>query len=272
MKVSVHTATFMSQNDWQKYGSTEDMIAMLSKLGFDGIEAVVGPTGRGREHFSFKEYNKAARKKLKEFADSKGIEIVMLSPYSHFGDPDPVIREREVSNYKECLTLAYDLGVDKTRFELGVYSKEGRQEQVQRGLECLKECTAVAEDLGITLVLDNHARVPITENVNVIESLGSPDCLKMNVDCGNAHEAGDNYINAARKWGGSLIVHTHVKDSNKVGDRWIPSDVGGGETDIMGFVRALNDVGYDGFFSIEHFGLYPEKTLPKELEYLRKIE
>jgi sugar phosphate isomerase/epimerase len=272
MKVSVHTATFMAQQDWQKYGSTEDMITLLSKLGFDGIESVVGPTGRGREHFSFKEYNKVARKKLKELADSKGIKIVMLSPYCHFGDPDPVVREKEVSNYKGCLTLAHDLGVDKIRIELGVYSKEGYQEQVRRGLECLKKCMVVAEDLGITLVLDNHVRVPISENVKAIESLGSPDCLKMNVDCGNAHEAEDDYINAVRRWGRSLIVHTHVKDSIKVGDRWRPSDVGGGETDIRGFVRALNDVEYDGFFSIEHFGPYPEKTLPKELEYLKNIE
>jgi len=270
MKVSVHTATFLQQDDWQKYGTTEDMISLLAKLGFDGIEVVVGETGRKRKHFSPKDYSKAARKKLREFADSKEIEIVILSPYCRFGDPDPAVREREVSNYKEYLALARDLGVDRTRIELGVYSREGYQQQVQRGLECLKECMTVAEDLGITLALDNHSRVSIAENVKIIGSLGRPECLKMNVDCGNAHEAGEDYINAVRKWGG-LIVHTHVKDSTKVGDRWQPADVGKGETDIRGFVRALKGVGYEGYFSIEHFGPNPEKTLPEELEYLRKI-
>ena len=54
---------------------------------------------------------------------------------------------------------------------------------------------AVAEDLGITLTLDIHSRVPIAENVKVIESLGGP-----------------------RKWGRSLVVHTHVKGSLRAGD------------------------------------------------------
>lgn len=272
--------------------TVEEQITMAANWGFDGIELVGDPEfGLFPLHF-----DKTTRKKLKEFIASKGLETPLYSPRVSLGKPDPVARLQELQVYKSCVDLAVDFDIKLVRWEGGFYSPDVPYYRVYNAAkEALRTCQRMAEDAGVTLAVDNHFFAPISENVRLIEELGNPSCLKMNIDCGNAGVMRDDYIGAVRSWG-KLVVHTHLKDFRRLTPltrimnnysigverntwhyqtierlEWVP--IGEGEVDVKGFVAALKEGGYRGYLSVEDFS--PKKnreaSTRRGLAYLRKI-
>jgi len=297
IKVGLMMCTF--HEGW--YGpnppSFEEVVSMAADWGFEGIE----PTGPA--YLSPPDYDRAARKKVKELVESKGLVISNLCPYMNFSSPSLFVRKKEVIFYKDYIDLAVDLDVKILRLEVASEIRLGElgpvnyarefQKQWEWGKECIKECAKKAEDVGVTLALDNHWFAPIEENARMIEELGSPECLKINIDIGNAAVQGEDYIDAARRFSKS-VVHTHVKDFRKLvpailtpdvvtGERciwsvcqvqrihWVP--VGDGEVDVKGFVKVLKDIGYNGFISLEDFhgkGPWKDAAIKKSVAFLKK--
>lgn len=299
MKISWWLGSFTPEWYMAKAPTVEEQISMASELGFDGVELT-------QQTIDPSNSDKAARKRVKELIESKGLEKPMYTPGTDFYDPSPAKRRKELIFYKDCIELAVDLDIDIVRWEGGLPWRGGGAEWLGPAVvaryadcyrwakECLGECAKMAKDAGVTLAVDNHFFSPISENARMIEEFGSPEYLKMNVDCGNAEVMRDDYIGAVRKWR-SLIVHTHNKDLIRLSPitrtvdtysdvgpniwhyqvierlQWVP--IGEGEIDIKGFVKALKEVGYNGFLSIEDFSAASirKESLQKGIKYLRKL-
>jgi len=291
MKVSMWAGGFSREWYMDKAPSVEEQIKMVADLKFDGIELTSA-------HVNPLSCSRAERKKIRGLIESKGLEKPMYTPSTNFYNPSEDERRKEIKYYGECIKLAVDLDIGIVRWEGGMPWPGGGREwmgvtSVARYADCyqwakdsLNQCAKMAEDAGVVLAVDNHFFAPISENARMIEELGSPKCLRMNVDCGNAEVMKDDYIGAVRKWG-KLIVHTHNKDLKRLSPitrnidtysdigpniwhyqvierlMWVP--IGEGEVDIKGFVKALKDVGYNGSLSIEDFS-----TASLRREYLRK--
>lgn len=135
-----------------------------------------------------------------------------------------------------------------------------RSEAVFTIAEKLHEPLRVAEDHGVTLLLEPHG--PVTGTIDgtseLLERIDSP-ALGLNLDSGNCWLAGTDPVEYVRTFG-DRIQHVHWKD---LGAEWEERRgsifgcgmstiaVGSGEIDIDGVFRALVDAGYDGHSTLE---------------------
>ena len=126
--------------------------------------------------------------------------------------------------------------------------------------EKLHEPLKVAEDHGVTLLLEPHG--PITGSIDgtsaLLERIDSP-ALALNFDSGNSWLAGMDPVEYVKTFG-EKIQHVHWKD---LGAEWeekrgtifgcgmSPIAVGTGVIDIEGAFRALEAAGFDGYSTLE---------------------
>jgi sugar phosphate isomerase/epimerase len=74
------------------------------------------------------------------------------------------------------------------------------------------------------------------------------------------------------------IVHTHAKDGIKLPDengnkRWKEMPLGEGNVNFPEYLRALKEIGYNGFYTIEReVGETPEVDIIKARDFLRALE
>lgn len=138
-----------------------------------------------------------------------------------------------------------------------------RDEAVLLVAEKLHEPLRVAEDHGVTILLEPHG--PLTGTIDgtaaILERAASP-ALGLNLDTGNSWLAGTDPVEFVKTFG-SLIQHVHWKD---LGAEWEPRRgqvfgcgmstiaVGSGAIDIAGVFSALESAGFDGHSTLEVAG------------------
>jgi len=274
----------------------EDTVKKFAEYGFDGIELEVGSP-----RLPAWEIQRA--KKIKELCESEGLEISNLAPQTFFityGGPYNTMKE--LLNVKACCEMASAIDVPYVRVQIIAYTftwlpkLEGRSvptldEQYSQGVSTLAKAVKIAEDIGVTLGLDNHFSLKVTDHLRIVKEINSPN-LKLFLDVRNAIDNGEDPISVARECG-ELLVHTHVKDALRgVGGRLQAAEFRYAETgelgDVIGvpvgmgniinwanYLKTLKSIGYKGFLSIEgaHVSpLYPPFECSRiGMEYLRKI-
>ena len=104
---------------------------------------------------------------------------------------------------------------------------------------------------GIKLCLEQHG--PLTDTIDgigdIMDRLGNPDSLGVNLDTGNSWLGGTNPVDLAKKYH-DKIYHIHWKD---LGPEWLPKrgtifgcgfstiEVGTGCIDVAGVIEVLKD-------------------------------
>lgn len=135
-----------------------------------------------------------------------------------------------------------------------------REEQIFTIAEKLHEPLKVAEDYGVTILLEPHG--PVTGTIDgtsaLLERIDSP-ALALNFDSGNSWLAGTDPVEYVRTFG-ERIQHVHWKD---LGPEWESKRgtifgcgmssiaLGTGLIDIEGAFRALEAAGFDGYSTLE---------------------
>jgi sugar phosphate isomerase/epimerase len=265
----------------------EEMIFKAAELGFDGIDL-----DAARPHLSPLDYDTNSAKKVKELAESRGLSISNLLAVTDFCNPSPSTREHELLALKAVMELAVAMDVELvstaiiSAFTWGSFPQvPGRPysllAQYAHGVECVKEAVKIAEDLGVTLFLDNHLFLLVRDNLQIVKKIGSPN-LKISIDAGNCIRNGEDLLEAAKACG-SLLVHGHVKDPIVIGKGSRADEIkthtviGEGCINWEAYLKTLKDIGYKGFMAVEtltpkfFLGLADWETVEKGLKYLRKI-
>lgn len=135
-----------------------------AEMGFNGIEATVL-----KPHLSPLIYRtKASRKKLKEFLQSKGLEISDLDQRSALSIPYPKMREHELIVFDSLCQMAVDLDCNIVKVDQAgatMYADPNIPWPEQRAwlLEGLKGCAEIAQDYGLKCGLHNHANTTVRE-------------------------------------------------------------------------------------------------------------
>ncbi|MEJ5867013.1 sugar phosphate isomerase/epimerase [Pseudokineococcus sp. 5B2Z-1] len=138
-----------------------------------------------------------------------------------------------------------------------------REESVFSVLEKLHEPLRVAEDHGVTILLEPHG--PCTGDPDVVEEIlerAASSALALNLDTGNAWLGGADPVEYVRRFG-SLVRHVHWKD---LGAEWeerrgqvfgcgmSTTPLGEGLVDVRGVFEALVGAGFDGATTLEIAG------------------
>jgi len=156
VKTCLHSVSYLGVWRGQTPLSVDDFLVKAKDLGYEGVMLVAK-----RPHVSPHDYDKAARKKLKERIESLGLTLVALAGYTDFtaGIDKPGIPNAEIQAawVGEIAELASDLGTNMVRIFTG-YERPGvgYDKQYAEVVSGLKMAGKLAAEHGVTLVVQNH--------------------------------------------------------------------------------------------------------------------
>ncbi len=255
---------------WREYGLTEaGIFEQLKQCGFDWIDYDFSVVNQ--ETWSAAEPEKWASC-LKRALSEAGLEpnLAHISGFNPLYDGERVV---------QAVRCAGALGVKKVVVPLGWAKDNARREYEEQNHEYLKRLLAVAGDIGVTLLIEHsgswleaqYAHHAI-ELIRMIEKLGQPPLLKVNLNIGKLGVAeikphseirllGDRIANVdlSDNFGGMpLAVHREREDL--------------GLAPMMGYIdydrvmQGLKDAAYAGDFNLR---MDMPRVFPKESLYCK---
>jgi len=224
----------------------EDFIEEVYRMKLDGVELTLYwlPSMEG-----------IYLRELKRFALFRGLPIYAAGTSCNFCQPEVKEREKQIAEMKKWVDVAQELGAPCLRI-FGGRVPEGHTEAqaTQWAIEALKSCTDYAEDKGVVLALENHGGVTMKADnlIKIVKEVNSK-WLAITLDVGNYR--GEIYDEIAKTAPYAVNVHARQREDTGL--------------DYTRIKSILEQVGYNGFVSIEYEGKEPAKTgVPKEAKYL----
>jgi hexulose-6-phosphate isomerase len=198
--------------------------------------------------------------------DEAGLEIPSVCGKVHWkmplSDPDPKVREEGLEGLKQCLRDAKRYGAGSILLVPGKAGKDVTYDECwTRSIAEIRKAIPLAEELGVMISIENVWNdfiIKEGEALRYLKEINSP-WVKWHFDCGNIIRYGDP-IDWIKKLG-PHIGRVHVKEysldramrSGKPGDGFdVP--LLEGANNWKGIMKALREVGYEGYFITEQSG------------------
>lgn len=194
----------------------------------------------------------------------------------HITTPDDAVRERSWDYFRSLIDLCADLGDDglmilgsgKQRRTVGGSTVEDAVKRLKDGLASVADHAA---NRGVTILPETLAPhlcdvlTSLEQTRAVVEDIGHPAIQTM-FDTHNAVAEESPHDDLIREHA-DLIKHVHI---NEMDGR----HPGTGDYDFGVPLRALKEIGYDAWLSLEVFKFEPsgEEIARVSAEYLRRIE
>ncbi len=220
-------------------------IEAAAKLGFASVELDIPA-----DYADSIIWQSDGRRQLSEAATATGCEIASLcigglwqiSPAS----PDPNIRAEAAEVISASAAIAAELGAKWILLPVTPGSEDqDHEEGVARWIEEISNVAAVAQDLGVRYCLENVGRgggKSASDLLRLIQGINSP-AVSVYYDIGNALAFGNDAVTEINELADVLDI-VHVKDSDG-------ALLGQGGVPIADDIKALADVGYDGYLILE---------------------
>jgi len=241
--------------------SFADTTARLAGLGYRGVE-IMADVPHAWPAYLLPEHKQALRDSLaKNKLAISNINAFMMhavndhrQKYWHpsWIEPDVNYRRVRIDHTKRSLTLAKELGAPCITTEPGG-PLEGRPwgECLKLFVEMLKPVVEHAEKEGVLLLVEPEPDLLIETADQYLEfasKISSP-FLGLNFDIGHSYCVKDDPADTVRRLG-KLIRHVHLEDiaPTRVHHHLIPGE---GVIDFAATLKALQEIGYDGWVTIE---------------------
>lgn len=230
-------------------GSVLEKFRAIKTAGFDGVEMA--------SHLNQAEVLRAR--------DEVGLSIPSVCGSQHWSKPlshpDPKVREAGLDALRQTLRDAKAYGASSVLLVPGVVSKEiSYRECWDRSVEQIQKAVPLAEELGVRIAVENvwnNFLLSPLEAARYVDQFHSPR-VGWHFDCGNVINSGwpEQWIRSL----GPRIAKLHVKEfSRQKADKqgkWAGFDVAllEGDDDWPAIVKALDEIGYDGWLITEQPG------------------
>lgn len=239
----------------------ESFIEESYKIRLDGVEL----TG-----YYFKSKEKSYLYRLKRLCLEKGLSISMVSCGAHLWSPREEDVKRDLDEIKRWVKVAYELGAPCLRVFGGRWPPAGVlagftiDDAIEVAIEVGGECADFGSDYGVVIALENHGGITrfADDVIRIIRGVSS-EWFRLNLDTGNYRD----HMYEDIKKSAPYAVHVHAKTGVRhVGSGIeIPLDYGR-------IRRILEDVGYNGWVSIEYEAEEdPKIGVPRFAEELRRV-
>lgn len=264
---------------------TRTAIKKAAELGAAGIQMY---STKGEN--SPEELTEEKRRELLNFVTAHGLRFSALCGDLGEGFFRPERNPALIEKSKRILDLAKELGTDVVTTHIGVVPEDPTHDRYKIMQEACFELSRYADSIGSHFAIETG---PETSAVlkSFLDSLGSRG-VAVNLDPANlVMVTGDDPVGAVYNLK-DYIVHTHAKDGEmlirtnpeyiyKVTPR--PEDMAGikffretplgeGKVDFTAYLKALEDIGYRGFLTIEReAGDDPAKDIRIAKEHLEGI-
>lgn len=256
----------------------EQQIHKAKQLGFDGLAIETK-----RPVASPVDVSAAERARVRAVAADQGIELCCIESVSNFTSRIMEDRENNLAMMQAVLGLARDLSVNMVKvfaawpglindeeetamyvpYERGAHHRRLYPPDLrkwQHAVNGIREVAAWAADMGITLVLQNHAPVitPGYEDaLAMLREIDRPN-VKLCLDVLLFYDRqSDGYVRHAVRECAADIAYTHFGAWNvsETADGEVVQDAApsfGGLINYDAFVQGLAQIGYDGYLVSEY--------------------
>jgi sugar phosphate isomerase/epimerase len=177
-------------------------------------------------------------------------------------EDDASLRAKRIEHTIRSIELAAELGAKTVSLQPGgplIGTTLSREAAGKRYADGLSQVLPRAQTLGITLAVEPEPGLFIQSAEEYLafknEFFPKEDHVKMNCDVGHLFCVGENPADVIRGLS-TQVAHLHLEDigKNRVHQHLTP---GKGVIDFAEVFRALREIGYDGWVTVE---LYPYET------------
>lgn len=227
----------------------------------------------------FETPNVEKAKRIKEYAEEKGIVFPCVSIYANVFESDTKSQLQMLKGYADVAKILGSPFIHHTivgEFEDPSKVIDYRDELMNKGIKFVREVYDYAEQKGVRAIYEDQGFV-----FNGVDGFGEfLSKVNRNVgvvaDFGNIFQSGDcieDFIKAFH----DRFVHAHIKDVNvsdvrnstaypALGGKFVDYvAIGHGQTDIKGVIDLLRSYGYDGYFGIEYSVTDDDNPVIKEI-------
>jgi sugar phosphate isomerase/epimerase len=267
MKFAICNETF---RDWP----IDKALAFAAQCGYTGIEIApftIGP--------SVGEITPAKRAEVRREADAAGLEIIGLhwllakTEGLHVTSPDRAQRRRTAEYLQDlarcCAELGGKLMVFGSPQQRNLPAGVGAEQGIEYAEEVIAQVVPVLEQTEVVLALEplgpaeTNFLVTTAEAVELVERIGSPQ-VRLHLDCKAMASESAPIPDLIQKHA-QLLAHFHANDPNRQGP-------GFGSLDFVPVFRALGEIDYRGWVSVEVFDYDPgiENLARKSIDYMQE--
>ncbi|MBO5871005.1 MAG: sugar phosphate isomerase/epimerase [Clostridia bacterium] len=237
----------------------EDSIKAANKLGVTGVQKYMT-----FGDFTAEDLTPSRIKEVKDIMSSNGLIFSAIC-----GDFNVDLDDEDVvENSMRVLDKAKELDCHIVTTHIGhIYeTDDARMEKIRTNAQKL---AVYADSIGSVFAAETGTEKAVVLK-SFLDSLGAKG-LRVNYDPANlVMVAGDDPVAGVYTLR-DYIVHTHAKDGIKTGNTsWEELPLGTGGVDFDKYIAALNDIGYDGYLTIEReVGDDPAADISMAVDFLK---
>lgn len=233
------------------------------------------------------------RREFLKMVKDRGLKISALCGDLGHGFGDAELNPDLIEKSKRILDLAKDLETDVVTTHIGVVPEDPEHPRYKVMQAACQELAAYADSLNAHFAIETGPETAATLK-KFLDSLNSTG-VAVNLDPANfIMVTGDDPVQAVYTLK-DYIVHTHAKDGRRLfykdpeivyglkkeiesiddtiveGSSFIELPLGDGDVDFENYLKALNDIGYTGYLTIEReVGENPEADIRKAVSFLKE--
>ena len=260
---------------------TKEAIKKAVEIGAKGLQ-MYATSGQ----YAPENLNTFQRHELLDIVKSNGLVFSALCGDLGHGFISTELNPSLIEKSKRILDLAKELETDVVTTHIGVIPADKSHERYKIMQEACFELSRYADSMDAHFAIETGPEIAVTLKA-FLDDLGSTG-VAVNLDPANfVMVTGDDPVQAVYTLK-DYIVHTHAKDGRKLrecnpeviyriideethqGDAYIELPLGEGDVDFDNYLKALNDIGYKGFLTIEReVGDKPANDIAIAAEFLK---
>lgn len=264
----------------------DDGIKLAAKLKVSGVQLYA--TGG---EFSPDILTDKRKSEIKKLLQENGLKVSALcGDMGGFGFEIESDNAERIEKTKKIIDLAVEFNADTITSHIGVIPSDKTEKRYGVMLNALTECGLYAKEKDVTMAIETGPEKAKTLLSFLRDTKGG---VGVNFDPANfVMVTGQDPVEAVYLLK-DYIVHTHAKDGIMIDGGQNPTDVyhafavggvdalnvckgfkevplGEGNVDWKNYIKALKDIGYNGFLTIEReTGDNPEQDIEKAVDFLK---
>ncbi len=253
MKFAICNETFV---DWP----FDKAFACARECGYTGIE--IAPFTIDTD---VRRIPPARRAEIRQQAAAAGLEVLGLhwllaktTDGFYLTSPDAAIRKKTAEYVKELARATREMGgwvmVFGSPLQRNLLPGVTHEQAMEYAADVFRAAMPVLEEQQVTLAieplgpLEGNFLNATADGARLMKMVDSPNC-RLHLDCKAMSTEAKPVADTIREFAGAM-AHFHANDPNKLGP-------GMGDLDFVPIFKALSDVRYDGWVSVEVFDYSP---------------
>ena len=258
----------------------EDAIKKAAEIGAQGLQ-MYATSGE----FAPENMDSSKRRELLDMVKTNGLVFSALCGDLGMGFVNKELNPSLIEKSKRILDLAKELETNVVTTHIGVVPADKNHERYKIMQEACFELSRYADSLDAHFAIETGPEIAATLK-GFLDDLGSRG-VAVNFDPANfVMVTGDDPVKGVYTLK-DYIVHTHAKDGKNLrkcnpeviyriideeanqGDAYIELPLGEGDVDFDNYLKALDEIGYRGFLTIEReVGDNPVADIDKAIRFL----